>query len=246
MRSKMKIVVFESDHNHLDHLKEIFGELLSKDDEVIANPDFPLHMGNDEESEYALFLVDTRYKMDDGNFLTLARNIRESSEKYHICFMSPSAADMGFCLKKLVRPSAFLLKPVDVGEISQLIHEINAFTKLKNDCRRLPELVIETKHGTLVLDMDNVLYFTSYNKKVFCYEADGSSISFYGSLSSIEDDYGKYFVRCHYSYLVNKNKIALFSKRRMILKVSGIDEEIPVSKGKIGALMSISGKILTN
>lgn len=233
----MKIVIFESDAVHAAHIMHILC-LSDEKPEIVLNPSVRAQLGSGDDLDKTLFLVDTRYKAVGENFLTLARKIRENSEICHICFMSPSPGDIGFCYKKLVRPSAFLLKPVDSLDLRALISEINSYCAVKKSNSDDPQILLKTRDSRLLLHISSILYFTTLEKKVLCYTQSNGSISFYGTLASLESRYKDYFLRCHSGFLVNRQKINNFSKSAMTLKIHGTETEIPVSKSRVRAVES--------
>jgi len=188
-----------------------------------------------ENIDDALFLLDTRCKVSGGNFLTLARKIREQSSACHICFMASSTADMSLCYKHLVRPSAFFLKPVDAMELRSLISEIEGFENSRRLQKGDAQILLKTRGNKRTVKASSVLYFTSYDKKVLCCTEKGDKIDFYDSLANLEERYKNFFLRCHSGFLVNKKRITGFSKKGMSLLLTGLSGavlEIPVSKSR--------------
>ncbi len=223
----MRIILFENNPSHAEHVKRLLTQILTKETEVTLNP-VALPQTLSEAACPVLYLLDTRYR----NFLNLARKIREHDELCHICFMSPSPGDIGFCYKRLVRPSAFLLKPIDENEFRALIEEIKAFENIKKSLSNLPQILLKTRTERRIVSVAQVLYFTSLDKKILCYTQSDGMISFYGSLGALEKKYMKYFLRCHSGFLVNCHRIESFSKSSMTLRLEGCDMPIPVSKSR--------------
>ncbi len=231
----MRVFIFENDASHAEHLIKLLGGFADGKNELVLNPPISRFSCGAENFDDAVFLVDTRFKIPGGNFLTLARRIRENSGMCHICFMSPSPGDIGFCYKKLVRPSAFLLKPVDGGELRSLLSDIDNFERTYRMQPDDLQILLKTRGIRKVVWASNVIYFTSYDKKVLCYTESEEKIAFYDSLGSIENLYRRFFLRCHSGFLVNRKRIVGFSKKRMVLSLSGISGEvleIPVSKSR--------------
>lgn len=226
----MKVFIFESDPTEAQYLQKMIADILDNKADVVLNPAPGAFVPTGKDMENALVLLDTRYKIPGGSFLTLARKIRETNEFCHICFMAPSPGDVGFCYKKLVRPSGFLLKPVEKQELRELISEIKRYEALRRTASGNPQLFLKTRGRSLVLRVSNVLYFTSLGKKILCYTVKEGELSFYGSLKNLESQYCRYFIRCHSGFLVNRQYIVSFSKKTLSLKLLGCEQEIPVSK----------------
>ncbi len=141
----MKVIVFDNDSLQVSQFEKLLYGILGDSMQLYKNPSLNWIVGCYDEYENALFFIDTRYKVSGGNFLTLARRIRENSEKCHICFLAPSTADIAFCYKKLVRPSGFLLKPVDENELRLLISDIIRFENARRSLPDDPQILLKTR-----------------------------------------------------------------------------------------------------
>lgn len=234
----MKIYIYESDMPHGAYLQRMLSAMTDIACDVKINPNLNSVYFSLAEHDAVLFLIDTRTKVAGGNFLTLARKFRENSEACHICFMSQSAADIGFCYKKLVRPSGFLLKPVEKSDLQMLIRDIALYEnnkKLHKDkFGENPQMVLNEKGEKHIVKISDILYFTAFDKKINCY-TKGRVITFYGSLKTLETQYNKFFLRCHSGFLINRKRIIGFSKKKMTVTISDASEneiEISVSKSR--------------
>ncbi len=228
----MKVIVFDNDSLQVSQFEKLLYGILGDSMQLYKNPSLNWIVGCYDEYENALFFIDTRYKVSGGNFLTLARRIRENSEKCHICFLAPSTADIAFCYKKLVRPSGFLLKPVDENELRLLISDIIRFENARRSLPDDPQILLKTRGARSMVRASNVLYFTAMEKKVVCCTEKDGELSFYGSLGTLEKRYREFFLRCHSGFLVNRRRIDGFIKSKMCLHLRGCELEIPVSKSR--------------
>lgn len=240
----MITLIFDNDVKYAEHLKEQLGRIMPDDLPAEINVSVAQFTELTESDEPMIVFVDTKFRTSGGNFLQFARKIREMNEACHICFMSGFSSDMVYCYKKLVRPSGFLLKPADDEELRTLCSEIASYEHDKHSNSFDPEIIVKNKGETRLVRMSEVLYFTAVEKKIFCYTASDEELSFYGTLSKIESDFGSFLLRCHNGFLVNKNKIDGFSKNGMMLHVRGIQNGIPVSKSRCKEVESfINGRI---
>ncbi len=245
----MKIVVYDNDTAGVNALEKMLKNILGERAEIVRNPPPTRVLSDKGGYDRALFLIDTRYTVTGGNFLTLARHIRECSETCHIAFTSMFTTDMAFCYKKLVRPSAFFLKPVDESELREFVTDIENFEKARRSQLTEPQIVLES-HGTkTVVRISDILYFTAQAKKLLCYTESNGEVpyTFYGTLSALEKTYREYFIRCHSGFLVNCQRIEQFNKTAMTLHVRGTNEKISVSKSRLREVESfVNGTGLPN
>lgn len=239
----MKIIIFESDTAHLQHLVNMLSRFLPST-EITVNPPSPFLLPTAENRDSLLIFLDTRYKPAEGNFLTLARKIREIDEACHICFTSLSLGDIGFCYKRLVKPSAFLLKPIEEAELGALISEIRSYESRHKRQPGEKSFSVQTREKKYVVAISDVLYFTAIGKKIQCCTETSEDFIFYGSLSKLEAAYPAFFLRCHSGFLVNMQRIECYVKSRMILKIRGSNNEIPVSKSRIKAVEAYIDQLL--
>jgi DNA-binding LytR/AlgR family response regulator len=85
------------------------------------------------------------------------------------------------------------------------------------------------------LALGKIYYFESNMRKINVYLKD-DVLEFYGKLDELQEVLqGKQFVRCHQSYLVNKNYITSVSRTELMIK----DTSIPVSRRYQGSLKKI-------
>lgn len=212
----MKVIVFDNDPQQSAQFEKTLYAILGDSLQIFKNPSPSWIFNCYDEYENALFFIDTRYKVTGGNFLTLARRIRENSEKCHICFLASTTADVVFCYRKLVRPSGFLLKPVDETELRLLISDIVRFENVRRSLPDDPQILLKTRGTRTMLRASNILYFTAMDKKVVCCTEKDGEISFYGSLGTLEKRYRDFFLRCHSGFLVNRHRIDAFLKSKCV------------------------------
>ena len=66
--------------------------------------------------------------------------------------------------------------------------------------------VVITKQGTTKIKIEDILYFEKELRRIHVHTTEGI-LSFYGSFKSLERMVDYDFCRCHYSVIVNLNKI---------------------------------------
>ena len=230
----MNIFFFDNDKFSIKTMKTIGQRITAREVNVNINMPlgdliFALHSG-----EETVVFIDTRFSAANGSFF-LAKTIRAQSPDCHIVFMSSYIEDMSFCLRNLIRPSGFLLKPLNKSEVNEIINQISEESK-RHKNRSNEKLYISTQEIKKTIKTDNVLFFTTSGKKILCKTADGENVEFYSTIKELESKYCDSFIRCHSGYLVNKNMISEYSKGMILIKNSC--ETLPVSKKYKRSIMS--------
>ena len=137
--------------------------------------------------------------------LDLASIIHEKSSDAYIVFIS-QYTNLVFQSFK-VRPFDFLPKPVTKKDLGDVLMEINNDYLKKFDVDR-PEL-LNIKIGSKIYQIPKkeIVYFEKYGNKCTVH-AKTKTIYCYQSLDSIYDKLASSdFIRCHKSFIVNKNFI---------------------------------------
>ena len=230
----MNVFFFDDDENNIKTIKTIGQKMSARNVVFNINVTFSDLVSATQCDNETIVFIDTRLTEPDGGF-ALAKLIRGYSSGCHIIFMSSHIEDIGFCLQNLLRPTAFLLKPLNKAEVIEIINEISEENKRQKN-KSNEKLFISTHEIKKTIKTDNVLYFTTSGKKILCKMTDGENIEFYSTIKELENKYSDSFIRCHSGYLVNKNMIAEFSKGMLVIKNNR--ETLPVSKKYKSGVMS--------
>ncbi|WP_435262157.1 LytR/AlgR family response regulator transcription factor [Tenacibaculum sp. nBUS_03] len=136
----------------------------------------------------------------------------------------------------------YLLKPIDIERLKEAVRKVKKAIKnteflkenlnvLKENKKALQKIAIPYKTDYVILDIDNVLcieadrmysiVYTKSNKKYMV----AKKLSYYENLLCNKKD----FVRLHRSWIVNINKIEVYSKKEKEVKLES-DFKVPVSK----------------
>ncbi len=184
------------------------------------------------KSTTVIFFIDTRLHGKTYNSFSLASSIRQKFPDCHIVFASQYQEDMPFCFKNFIRPSAFLLKPLAVSEVSALINEVSNLKKKKTPGTYI---YVSTRNCKRGIEVGSILYFATCGKKLCCYLADGEKVEFYGTIAYYESNYSENFIRCHSGFLVNRQFIKGLKNGE--LELYGADETLPISRKYKAAVM---------
>lgn len=184
------------------------------------------HFENGEEVLEAIrtdnFMVDLLFlevhmKKIDG--IQIAEFIRKHEIDVDIMFLSSSKQYIyeGYTYKAY----AYYIKPIKEELLKRDI------VRYLDERKRIEEsLTINTKSKELYIPIHKIIYLKSEKRRVIAYTLIGE-YSFYAKLDDIEEMVkGRGFVRCHQSYLVNRNMIDSVGRTEIIAQ--GIS--IPMSR----------------
>lgn len=164
-----------------------------------------------------LLFLDIHMKRADG--IKTAEFIRRHGIDVDIIFLSKSGKYVfeGYTYKAF----AYYLKPVSEEMLTRDL------LRYLRERKELPEcLNISTKSEEIYIPLNKIIYFKSEKRRLTAYTIVGET-TFYKRMDELEElvkDKG--FVRCHQSYMVNRNMIDAIGRKEII--VQGIP--VPVSR----------------
>jgi len=109
-------------------------------------------------------------------------------------------------MKPALMAGALMLKPLSKSMIADTVKEVFNEIITTEQVSDGKKFCVETKSGQKLLPYDKILFFEAREKKIFL-NMECEEIAFYSSLDVLEKSLPENFVRCHRSFIVNKNKI---------------------------------------
>lgn len=108
-----------------------------------------------------------------------------------------------------VEPLNYILKNDSDERVDNIFFEaIEQVNKISSK-----NIVISSKHNNKVINLNNIIYLESFNKKVILHETSGESEEInYIFKNLYEKIKNNGFIRCHKSYIVNINYVQTFNK----------------------------------
>lgn len=169
------------------------------------------------DRSFDLLFLDIHMHLVDG--METAEYIRKNRIDMDIIFVTVSREHVyeGYTYKAF----AYLLKPLDE---QRMVYELNRYLEEKEQTETYLNIPVR---GTIQrVPVDKVMYFESDTRKILVHMKQ-EVLEFYAKLDEIEEVVGdRNFVRCHQSYLVNKNYVVSQSRTGLLVG----DTEIPVSR----------------
>lgn len=171
----------------------------------------------------------------------MAKQVRaRSSETYMII-----VADMKISPTTYMRPTigaeSLLLRPLDSVQIREVLSEaVSTYAHRFLNTGERKVFVLENKGSRELIEYDRIAYFESREKKLFCNTGD-EEMAFYGTLDQLEEQLEDAFIRCHRSFLVNRNKILRIFLSQNYLELEG-NIEVPLSRSCKPAIKKLIAK----
>lgn len=171
-----------------------------------------------------IYFLDIDLKCDM-NGLKLAQQIRMFDPRCFIIFVTSHSELSYMTFQYRVEAMDFVLKDTP-SEAKVKIREclLNALERYALQTNKIHKVyTIEIGERKISVDYDDILFFeTSNNIHKIVLHAKDRQIEFSGSMKELEHILDDNFVRCHRSFLVNKNNIKeIETKNRIIYFING-------------------------
>lgn len=104
-------------------------------------------------------------------------------------------------------PDSLMLRPLDPATLSRINSEfIGAFLDRFKRMETEESFIVNTRDEKLYIPYPHIYYFEARDKKLFV-RTKNMEYAFYGTIESLAKSLPEQFVRCHRSYIVNRQKI---------------------------------------
>lgn len=145
----------------------------------------------------------------------------------------------------------YLLKPIDTNEFIEAVNKVLEVKRKNNQMERFIEIAQNYFYGTdrkrMIINTTDTIYTVSEEDIIYC-KSDGNYTTFFRngkepiiaakSLKQVEEllTHGT-FIRCHQSYIVNRDYVVKYQKRNGVLILLN-DTKIPVSSRRKDEVLS--------
>lgn len=131
-----------------------------------------------------------------------------------------------------VHPYDYILKPVDIKRVISTLNTLGNMIIPEGDNSVFPDkIIIRNKNETLFIPLDEIIFIETQHRGTVIHCKDGVYPSSQ-TLTNMEKQLDKHFIKTHKSFIVNKNKI------RKIKQVTDRSYEIEFIETDKTALMS--------
>lgn len=161
--------------------------------------------------------------------LNMVKEIRKSSPTAYIILIANSNISPLVYMRPAIGAESLMLKPLSEKQIQEVLSEaIRTFAGRFYKPDESKVFVVENSGGRSLIDYDRIYFFEARDKRVYL-NTDSEEYGFYDTLEQLEERLEGEFLRCHRSFLVNKEKISrvFLSQNRIVLEG---EFEVPLSR----------------
>lgn len=163
----------------------------------------------------------------DINGIQLGEQIRKYDPRGFIVFITTHAELSYLTFKYKVEALDYIIKD-DFKIVSTRIRQciMNTNEKYNSNANERGKIFrIKSKDKITQVEYNKILFFeTSHTVHKVVLYGDDRQIEFYGNMKDIEDKLDERFIRCHRSYIVNKDRIKEVDKKNRIVTMDNEQE----------------------
>ena len=176
-------------------------------------------------AHYDLIFLDIEFAQHEVNGIEVGRLIRDTHQNHMVSIVYISW-EKKYALQLFeIQPLNFLIKPLRQEKIEETVKKYLRIAKNWSET-----FTYKMGHDTFKVQIKNIVYLESYNKKLVLHLIDGRKKEFYGSIKeAYEEQLKKYdFLFIHNSYVVNFDYVAALKFNEAVL-VDSVTP-LPISK----------------
>ncbi|MCL1917541.1 MAG: LytTR family DNA-binding domain-containing protein [Peptococcaceae bacterium] len=177
------------------------------------------------KAHYDLIFLDIEFSKNEMNGVEVGRLIRDAHQNYMASIVYISW-EKNYALQLFdIQPLNFLIKPLECEKIKEVVRMYMKIAGLWSG-----EFTYKKGHDTFKVQIKDIIYLESYDRKLMLHLADGRKEEFYGSIKEVYQEQLKRFdcLFIHNSYVVNYDYITALKFDHMLLADSGT--ALPISK----------------
>ncbi len=220
----LQIVICEDDKRYLQYIESAVKKIIDKNNisgQVVCVADNPGPVGEFIRHKTAnVFFLDIDLKVPESGY-TLAQRIRESDRQAYIVFIT---AHLEFVLQAFkIKPFDFLPKPATAEILEKCLLDIHKDYLAANETKEnVSYLEIKSGSNLYRLKAADIVFIEKLSYKTIIHMVN-NEIHCYDTLESIENRLpGKNFVRCHKSFIANRDYISNINvKEKKVVFESG-------------------------
>ena len=176
-------------------------------------------------SHYDLIFLDIEFAESEMNGVEIGRIIREVYNNYTVSIVYISRVK-SYALDLFdLQPFNFLVKPLKYEKVDDLIRKYMKISGLWT-----ADFTYTIGRDTFKVQMKNIVYLESHNRKLRLHLADGRTEEFYGAMKEIYQEQLKKFdfLFIHTSYIVNYDYITALKFNQVFFNDN--ETPLPISK----------------
>lgn len=154
--------------------------------------------------------------------------IRRDYQKMRLLLIADASMSPMEYIRPTILASSLLLRPISPEQAREQLMELVEQFQDQAFHGQEESLVIETREGRTYVPLAQIYYFEAREKRVYV-RLKKQEMAFYETMEHLEERLPDYFVRCHHSFIVSRQRI-----RKVMLSKSLIELEqgmqIPLSR----------------
>ncbi len=177
--------------------------------------------------EISLIILGVGKNTDD--VFELGRKALRTNRDNYIVYLLHSNSQLEALVENCLRPAGIVMHPYDDSKLGRIISRIQTdYSSMVGDGDD-DYLVLTGTGGTHRLQTKKILYIEASEKKVTIW-TERQSISLRMTMNAIEEMLPKnLFLRCHRSYIVNRERVTEIDYTNMVIRLS-TGEEVYISR----------------
>ena len=161
--------------------------------------------------------------------LELAERIRAICRHAILILISDFSITPECYIRPSIRADSLMLKPLTYEKIEHTLKEaFSSFAEMFGASKSPDVFVAENRDGRWRIPYREILFFEARDKRIYLNTND-QELSFIGTIGILEESLPDIFLRCHRSYIINKEKVVKMTPRENTIELYG-NFSIPVSK----------------
>lgn len=217
----MNIFICEDDKDQRSSLEKVIESILE-----IERIEGEIVLSSDSSKEVLDYMTEFKNKGiyfldihigEDINGIELAKHINEI-DKDAIIIIITSDGDMGHLTFKYHIGAIDYIVKDDFEQLKQRVREclLCANKKIEDNIKE-DYFFIDRLDSVDKVKYEDILYFETCKKRFIGVSTSNSYIEFNGTLKELEKTLDHRFIRCHKSYIINKNKVSNIDKKQRII-----------------------------
>lgn len=154
--------------------------------------------------------------------------IRKDYQKMRLLLIADASMSPMEYIRPTILASSLLIRPISPEQAREQLMELVEQFRNQASPGQEESLVIETREGRTYVPLAQIYYFEAREKRVYV-RLKKQELAFYETMEHLEERLPDYFVRCHRSFIVSRQRI-----RKVMLSKNLIELEqgmqIPLSR----------------
>lgn len=221
---KLLIAICEDDRTTNAEIEKALEEILSKQNIVFSIESYYSAKKFCDKLEnganYDLIILDIEYRGESLNGVDVGKRIRKIHQNNSVSIVYISWEVKYSMELHDLQPLNFLIKPIEYKKIEKVVMQhINIFS-IRASC-----FTYKIGYESYRMQIRDIAYVESRNRKLILHMASGEQVEFYGSLKAVyEEQLQKYdFLLIHASYVVNFDFIVRYTRDAVIMGPSDVN-----------------------